>query len=222
MVILTWNSLSAKFPENTLSHNIHWYCNIKLHILQKKILTLFPIPNINFLNDAELQKTSLCCYQDAAATLNSLSELPTSWTIYIHIISQLTPQPSLPQAPPEDIPSLVGGVFHMLAEGPPQWRFYCRGLSHIPYVQQLHIPTAKNVRFWRVSNPCGQRLLCHGSCRGCVWLKSSANWGRRRRRRRRQGGWHLMQKVCMQFVKHPCPLPPYTSLLRKLCVCVFE
>lgn len=82
--------------------------------------------------------------------------LPTSWRIYIHITSRLTPQPPLPHAPPEHIPSLVGGVFHVLAEGSPQWRFY----RHIPTsVQQLHIPAGKkkrDLRFWRVSSPCGQ------------------------------------------------------------------
>lgn len=31
----------------------------------------------------------------------------------------------------------------MLAEGSPQWSFYRRHLSHIPQVQQLHIPAVK-------------------------------------------------------------------------------
>lgn len=80
------------------------------------------------------RKKSLCCYKDASATLRNL---PLSEPIYVHIKSKLTPQPPLPHAPPEDIPSLVGGVFHMLAEGSPQCSFYSRGLSHIPYVQQF-------------------------------------------------------------------------------------
>ncbi len=163
--------------------------------------------SINFQKHPELLKANL-------------SKLLTIWIIQIHITSQLTPQPPLPHTLPEDIPSLVGGVFHVLAEGSPQWRFSRWGLSHIPYVQQLHIPTEKKLQFWRVSIPCGQRSLRHGSCRGCVWLKNSAQWGRKGEEEEEARGLTLDTKVCMQFVKLPCPLPRYTSLLlRKLCVC---
>lgn len=44
----------------------------------------------------------------------------------------LTPKPFLPRTLPEYIPSLVGGDFHMLTEGPPQWGFH--SVSHIPCV----------------------------------------------------------------------------------------
>lgn len=53
-------------------------------------------------------------------------------------LSRLTPQPPLPHTPPETIPSLVGGVLHMLAEGSPQSGFHNRGLSHIPHVEASH------------------------------------------------------------------------------------
>lgn len=100
-----------------------------------------PIPNIVSSNPAELHKTSPRCYPDAAA---AASPLQSSCVIYSHIISRLTPQPPLPHTLPEHIPSLVGGVFHVLAEGSPQWSFHRRGLSHYSKgTQQLHIPTGK-------------------------------------------------------------------------------
>lgn len=69
-------------------------------------------------------------------------------------LSRLTPQPPLPHAPPEDIPSLVGGVFHVLTEGSPQWSFYPRGLSHIPHTFNSYIfPLRKSSLLCRVSKP---------------------------------------------------------------------
>lgn len=114
------------------------------YTLKKRCKLHLPFPNIKLLN------------HDASSTLQKrpLSELRTTCRIYMHIISQLTREPPIPQALPEDIPSLVGGIFHMLAEGSPQRRFHRRGLSHIPH-STVTYSQGKTQRFWRVSNPCG-------------------------------------------------------------------
>lgn len=150
-----------------------------------------------------------------------LSKLPASRIIWIHIISQLTPQPPLPHTPPEDIPSLVGGVFHMLAEGSPQWSFYRWGLSHIPYVQKLHISTEIKTR---ISGEFVHHVDgIHLACRVSVWQKSSAKWARRRRESR-QGADTWCKKSACNLWNTPVlslPTPPSESCVY-VCACVWR
>lgn len=153
--------------------------------------------NINILNHSDLQKTLSCC-QNAAATLL----IPTSWLFLI-----LThPTAASPSRSSRTHPKPCWwSLSHV------HWRISAMTLlppGSEPYSNSSHSPTEKKTRllFWRVFNPCGQRSLRHGSHWEYVWLKSSAEWERRRwrrRRKRKQWGWHLMQKVCMQFVKQP-------------------